>query len=95
MKPFSSLTLASSLLAALTFSAHAEEAATVEKCPKNFGAVGGSYGTGDLADVALNWIVDQARTSGVTMFAWGNGEWTTTPSTANSPSLSGSFTAAR
>ena len=42
MKPFSSLTLASSLLAALTFSAHAEESATVEKCPKNFGAVGGS-----------------------------------------------------
>jgi len=41
--------------------------------------IGGSYGTGDLSDVALNWIVDQAKSSGVAMFAWGkngtNEEW--------------------
>ena len=32
--------------------------------------IGGSYGTGDLSDVALNWIVEQAKTSGVKMKAW-------------------------
>ncbi|MDB5822460.1 MAG: hypothetical protein JWR21_1164 [Herminiimonas sp.] len=43
--------------------------------------IGGSYGTGDLSDVALNWIYDQAKASGVKMFDWGeNGtdrEWAT------------------
>ncbi len=34
--------------------------------------IGGSYGTGDLSDVALNWITDQAKLSGVTMFDWGD-----------------------
>jgi hypothetical protein len=40
--------------------------------------IGGSYGTGDLSDVALNWIVNQAKASGVTMKAWtdiGHAEW--------------------
>jgi RHS repeat-associated protein len=41
--------------------------------------IGGSYGTGDLSDVALNWIVQQAKTSGIKMFNWGengtNVEW--------------------
>jgi len=32
--------------------------------------IGGGYGTGDLSDVALNWIVDQARASGVVMRSW-------------------------
>ncbi|TBO32928.1 hypothetical protein EYS42_07135 [Aquabacterium lacunae] len=32
--------------------------------------IGGSYGTGDLSDVALNWIVDQAKGSGVAMKDW-------------------------
>ncbi len=44
--------------------------------------IGGSYGTGDLSDVALNWIVDQAKISGVKMNAWsassvGHPEWAT------------------
>jgi hypothetical protein len=33
--------------------------------------IGGSYGTGDLSDVALNWIYDQAKASGVKMSNWG------------------------
>jgi RHS repeat-associated protein len=33
--------------------------------------IGGSYGTGDLSDVALNWIVDRAKESGIKMFDWG------------------------
>jgi RHS repeat-associated protein len=33
--------------------------------------IGGSYGTGDLSDVALNWIVEQAKASGIKMFKWG------------------------
>jgi RHS repeat-associated protein len=40
--------------------------------------IGGSYGTGDLSDVALNWIVDQARASGIAMKSWddiGRSEW--------------------
>lgn len=40
--------------------------------------IGGSYGTGDLSDVALNWIVEQAKTSGVKMKTWkqtGHVEW--------------------
>ena len=40
--------------------------------------IGGSYGTGDLSDVALNWIYEQAKTSGITMKKWveiGHGEW--------------------
>jgi hypothetical protein len=36
--------------------------------------IGGSYGTGDLSDVALNWIVQQAGRSGVHMVPWGRGE---------------------
>jgi len=32
--------------------------------------IGGSYGTGDLSDVALNWIVEQAKASGVTIKDW-------------------------
>ena len=32
--------------------------------------IGGSYATGDLSDVALNWIVEQARASGLTMKTW-------------------------
>jgi hypothetical protein len=32
--------------------------------------IGGSYGSGDLSDVALNWIVEQAKVSGVTMKDW-------------------------
>lgn len=36
--------------------------------------IGGSYGTGDLSDVALNWIVEQAKTSGVKMLNWGQGQ---------------------
>jgi hypothetical protein len=32
--------------------------------------IGGSYGTGDLSDVALNWIVEQAKASGVKMKTW-------------------------
>jgi hypothetical protein len=32
--------------------------------------IGGSYGTGDLSDVALNWIVEQAKVSGVVMKGW-------------------------
>lgn len=40
--------------------------------------IGGSYGTGDLSDVTLNWIVEQAKSSGVKMKTWldaGNEEW--------------------
>ncbi|MEW6708165.1 MAG: RHS repeat-associated core domain-containing protein, partial [Pseudomonadota bacterium] len=40
--------------------------------------VGGSYGTGDLSDVALNWITEQAKNSGITVKAWrdvGHAEW--------------------
>jgi hypothetical protein len=33
--------------------------------------IGGSYGTGDLSDVALNWIVEQAKTNGIAMKQWG------------------------
>ena len=49
MKFNSSILLTSSLLALLTFSAHAEDSATVEKCTKNFGTVAvvesqGGYG---------------------------------------------------
>jgi RHS repeat-associated protein len=33
--------------------------------------IGGSYGTGDLSDVALNWIVDQAKMAGLSMHEWG------------------------
>jgi hypothetical protein len=36
--------------------------------------VGGSYGTGDLSDVALNWITEQAKKSGITLFNWGQGQ---------------------
>ncbi|MDP2371423.1 phospholipase effector Tle1 domain-containing protein, partial [Rhodoferax sp.] len=36
--------------------------------------IGGSYGTGDLSDVALNWIAEQAKSSGVTMLNWGQGD---------------------
>ena len=36
--------------------------------------IGGSYGTGDLSDVALNWIYEQAKTSGVKMLNWGQGQ---------------------
>ena len=32
--------------------------------------IGGSYATGDLSDVALNWIVEQAKASGLTMKTW-------------------------
>jgi hypothetical protein len=32
--------------------------------------IGGSYGTGDLSDVALNWIMEQAKASGVKMQSW-------------------------
>jgi RHS repeat-associated protein len=32
--------------------------------------IGGSYGTGDLSDVALNWIVQQAKNSGLLMKEW-------------------------
>jgi hypothetical protein len=32
--------------------------------------IGGSYCTGDLSDVALNWIVQQASLSGVKMKTW-------------------------
>ena len=34
--------------------------------------IGGSYGTGDLSDVALNWITEQATLSGIKMKAWGD-----------------------
>jgi hypothetical protein len=40
--------------------------------------IGGSYGTGDLSDVALNRIAEQAKASGVKMKTWqdaGNEEW--------------------
>jgi hypothetical protein len=40
--------------------------------------IGGSYGTGDLSDVTLNWIVLQARNSGIKMKEWseaGHKEW--------------------
>jgi len=40
--------------------------------------IGGSYGTGDLSDVALNWIYEQAKVSGITMKTWddaGNEDW--------------------
>ncbi len=33
--------------------------------------IGGSYGSGDLSDVALNWMVMNARSSGITMHEWG------------------------
>ena len=36
--------------------------------------IGGSYGTGDLSDVALNWIYEQAKSSGVKMLTWGQGQ---------------------
>ncbi len=32
--------------------------------------IGGSYATGDLSDVALNWMVEQAKTSDLTMKTW-------------------------
>ncbi len=32
--------------------------------------IGGSYGTGDLSDVALNWMAEQAKLSGVKMKSW-------------------------
>lgn len=49
MKLSSSLTLACSMLAAFTISAHAEDSATVEKCSRNFGTLAvvepqGGYG---------------------------------------------------
>ena len=34
--------------------------------------IGGSYGTGDLSDVPLNWIVEQAKVSGVALAKWGD-----------------------
>ncbi len=34
--------------------------------------IGGGYGTGDLSDVALNWMVEQAKASGVAMRKWGD-----------------------
>ena len=34
--------------------------------------IGGGYGTGDLSDVALNWMVDQAKSSGIKMYKWGD-----------------------
>lgn len=34
--------------------------------------IGGSYGTGDLSDVALNWMVQNARNSGIVMSNWGD-----------------------
>lgn len=40
--------------------------------------IGGGYGTGDLSDVALNWIYEQAKASGIEMKTWesvGNEEW--------------------
>ena len=40
--------------------------------------IGGSYGTGDLSDVALNWIYEQAKASGIKMNTWsatGHEEW--------------------
>jgi hypothetical protein len=42
--------------------------------------IGGSYGTGDLSDVALNWITDQAKKSGLIINPWedpsvGHREW--------------------
>lgn len=40
--------------------------------------IGGSYGTGDLSDVALNWIYEQAKASGIKMKTWsatGHDEW--------------------
>jgi len=40
--------------------------------------IGGSYGTGDLSDVALNWMTEQAKRSGITMQTWkaiGREEW--------------------
>lgn len=36
--------------------------------------VGGGYGTGDLSDVALNWMVEQAKTSGIKMYSWGDNQ---------------------
>jgi RHS repeat-associated protein len=33
--------------------------------------VGGGYGSGDLSDVALNWIYEQARASDIVMKTWG------------------------
>lgn len=43
--------------------------------------IGGSYASGDLSDVALNWITEQAKKSGITMVNWGQGatkiEWGT------------------
>ena len=35
--------------------------------------IGGSYGSGDLSNVALNWMVEQARQSGIELYAWGEG----------------------
>ena len=32
--------------------------------------IGGSYGSGDLSDIALNWMVQQAEHSGVKMHEW-------------------------
>jgi hypothetical protein len=40
--------------------------------------IGGSYGTGDLSDMAPNWMVVQAKSSGITMKSWqqvGDPEW--------------------
>ena len=34
--------------------------------------IGGSYGSGDLSDVALNWMTMQAKTSGLAIKPWKN-----------------------
>ena len=42
--------------------------------------IGGSYGTGDLSDIALNWMTEQAKKSGITLQSWktiGHEEWGT------------------
>jgi RHS repeat-associated protein len=36
--------------------------------------VGGGFATGDLSDVALNWIVQNAKESGIRMIRWGQRE---------------------
>ena len=40
--------------------------------------IGGSFGTGDLSNVALNWIAEMAKESGITMNDWkdvGDAKW--------------------
>jgi RHS repeat-associated protein len=40
--------------------------------------IGGSFGTGDLSNVALNWIAEKAKASGLTMNEWedvGDAKW--------------------